>query len=347
MTFTTNSMTSANPAADLYTALASALSSAGFTLEDTVTISTRTHKVWKSAAAGNAQGLDWYLDVAYTTTGAGSVWLGAFEGYTAASDVGLRGPYNSSSDTTTPEGTYFSRYGASTSALETNWTHISNNVAQIQTQTSAYAYWASVTTDRVIVMTSVQPTHILYCGFFDMYTPWANKISTNAYPLISCTVNSPTTTNSGQHNNVSNMPTPPANTSVAPPAALTRRPPVATILDANTYRYAGVAILSTSSENSNGSLAATGGAGYGAPTNYVDSGTFLFHDAPRGGALGIVASFDGANRGISLGTLKDLNVFGALAVTRGDTVSISGTDWVLSSTVAGGAGGRCYGFKAI
>lgn len=349
MTYATGSLSSANPAADLYAAMAAALTTAGFTLEDTVVISTRTHKIWKSAAGSNSQGLDWYLDVAYTTTGAGNVWLNVFEGYNAGTDQGVRGGYNSSSDTTTPEATYYSRYGATGSALETNWSTISNNIAQAQTSTSSFAYWFSATTDRVILMTSVQAQHVYYAGLFDMYAPWASKIGGLAYPLIACTVNNPTSTtdaNSGSpHNNVSNMPNPPTATSSVPPAAITRRPPVATIYPVSSASYGGICICSVSNETSvSGSY--SGGSGYGSPTNYVDSGASPFHDATRGGKLVIHVPWDLNNRGIVIGTLKDLNVFASLAATRGDTVTISGVDWVLSSTASPGSGGRCYGFKA-
>lgn len=328
MTYITNSMTSANPAADLYTAMASALSTAGYTLVDTVVISTRTHKVWKSPAAGNSLGLDWYLDVAYTTTGAGSVWLGAFEYYDPATDLGYRGPYAATS-TNPPDATYFSRFGATGSALETTWTHISDNVAQIQTQTTAYAYWMSITTDRVIAMSSVAPTAVKYCGFFDMYTPWANKISTDAFPLVTTSVLFANSVNSAAHSNATTGTT------------INRIPPVQNIID---WRFAAIGAGWSEYGGGAGTVGAIFGGGIGGPIGYVDSATVSFSDARRGGALDVLGNgATGQNNLFVLGTLKDLQVFFGQSVTRGDTISISSTDWVLSNLTAN----RCYGFKAI
>jgi len=351
MTYIASSLTSANPAADLYTAMATALSTAGFTLVDTVVISTRTHKVWKSAAGSNAQGLDWYLDVAYTTTGNGSVWLGAFEDYNATTHVGTRGPYNNGNDTNNPESTFYSRFGATTSALETSWTHISNNVSQIQVQTSAFAYWISITTDRVIAMTSVAPTSVMYCGFFEMYTPWANKIGALAYPLVSCTVNSPNSRTGAQwdvaggHSVSVNLLTPPTLPSFATPVALTRRPPVALT---NGNSSAGWNAGRTYIASNDGSATnADTGANYASPIGYVDVATpSAYFDSARGARIALNATWvnsnasDGSN--VCIGLLSDIAVFAGSAVTRGDTITISSATWVLGAI----ATNRCYGFKA-
>lgn len=348
MTYTSGSLTSANPAADLYTPMASALTTAGFTLVDTVVISTRTHKVWKSAAANNAQGLDWYLDVAYTTTGAGSIWLGAFEFYDPATHLAYRGGYNPN-DTSASEGTYYSRYGASGFALETNWTYITCNVAQINTQTSNFAYWMSVTTDRVMVMTSVTPTSVMYCGFFDMYAPWANKIGALAYPLVTCTVNAPsnatftsTAVSNGGHCSALSLANPPPSSNA--PMALTRFPPVVKPAGQINWRnQAGVAGVSAA-----GSSGANTGSGYASAVGLVDASTpSAFFDVARGERLQIAATFNNSSSTdgstVCLGLLKDLDIFAGNAVTRGDTIVISSTNWVMSSL----SSGRCYGFKAI
>lgn len=341
MTYSTGSLTSANPAADLYTALASALSTAGFTLVDTVVISTRTHKVWKSAAAGNSMTLDWYLDVAYTTTGAGDLWLGAFEGYDATTHLGLRGPYNHSNDGISAEATYYSRFGATASALETNWTHIGNNVARIITQTTAYAYWISATTDRVIIMSSVVPTSLFYCGFFDMYAPWATKISTLAYPLITCTLNSPISVDGQLHSTATNLINAPTLiNNNAFPAALTRQPPV---LHTSNNVWAGGIYSGWNAVASAASLP-EGGEGIGGPAGRVDTGVSSFYDTPRGGNLAVYGGWNGVSPNPVIGTLKDICVFVGSAVTRGDTISISSTDWVLTNIQSAL---RCYGFKAV
>lgn len=337
MTYTTGSLTSANPAADLYTALASALTTAGFTLVDTVVISTRTHKVWKSAAGSNAHGLDWYLDVAYTTTGAGGMWLGAFEYYDPATHLGYRGPYNDFNGAA-GDAIYYARYGASGSALETNWTTITNSICRIPTQTTAFAYWISVTPDRVIAMSSVSPTHVFYCGFFDMYTPWANKIGGLAYPLITCTVNT-INTSQGQHNTVGPMPVAPTASGSAYPAALTRKPP-----DASNPGFSQMWTPAIYDGFFAPQAPAEPSTGIGGPVGYVDTAAPTYLDVARGGLLQIALRF-GSFTMVTLGTLSDLAVFGGSSVTRGDTVTISGTDWVLSSRDP--SYNRCYGFAAI
>lgn len=341
MTYITNSLTSANPAADLYTAMAAALSSAGFTLVDTVVISTRTHKVWKCAAANNAHGLDWYLDVAYTTTGAGHIWLGMFEDYNATTHVGYRGIYNSTADTNNAEATYYSRYGATGYALETNWTTVTNNVSVIQTQISNFAYWISITGDRVIAMTSVRPTDVIYVGMFDPYTPWANKIGGLLFPLIACTINSPSSEGGSEISYVSAMNLPPTVGSSADPASLTRHPPITSLLQSAAYRYNNVNIYTAYNPGPNSTTSRPQGSGYGGANGFVDTLTNDYYDIPRGGKL-IVAVTWADRYNVTIGTLKDILLFAAQAVTRGDTVTITGSDWVLS----GQNSNRVFGFKA-
>lgn len=349
MTYITGSMTSANPAADLYTQMATALSSAGFTLVDTVVIGTRTHKVWQCAAANNAQNLKWYLDVAYTTTGAGSVWLGAFEDYDTVNHLGIRGPYNNNTDSNLPEATYYSRYGATGFALETNWSYVANNTAQIQTQVTAYAYWISITGDRVMVMTSVAPTNVIYCGFFDMYTPWANKIGSLAYPLITTTMFSPSAgVNATTHNANSVVPAGYGSGSVTQ-CAINRRPPVAQAGWNNSggqNGYYASAMIQSIYERAASSV---GGYGYGSPMVPVDTGVSQFFDLPRGGKLLVSNQWytadgtGGGGVGIIIGSLKDIAVFCANTVTRGDSITISSQTWILTNV----SSGRTYGFKAI
>lgn len=317
MTYIANSLTSANPAADLYTAMASAFTAAGFTLVDTQVISTRTHKVWKSAAGSNSQGLDWYLDVAYTTTGAGSVWLGAFEGY--SSPNGLRGPYNAN-DSNPDETTYYTRFGATGSALETNWTHITNNIAQIATTTTAFAYWISITTDRVIAMTSTAPTSLAFCGFYEPYTPYANKAGALLHPLATCTVANPAATSFFAGN---------AQT------AINRNPPAASSLGRSS-RYSVVPTWNT----------VLGLGGPGMPVGYVDTGAKTsVIEGPRGAKIAFSVNWSiSADDGSPAcpGFVRDVLVLAGSGVTRGDTVTISGSTWVLGSLTTN----RCFGFKA-
>lgn len=180
MSYITNTINSATPGAALYTALETELVSLGFTVEDTIVIGARTHKVLKSAAAGNTRGVDWWLDFSYTTTGAGYIMMAPFEGFDPATNLGVRGPYGAND--LGFETTNYSRYGASGSALETNWanstSHTGLQVALVAS--SAFVYRIVASRDRVVVSLSNAPTQLLYCGF---YVPTAAVL---AYQSGSC-----------------------------------------------------------------------------------------------------------------------------------------------------------------
>lgn len=182
MTFIQGSVTDASPGPALYALMAPALTAAGYTLVDTVVISARTHKIWKSAAANNTQGLDWYLDIAYTTAGAGNLWLAPFEYFDPATDLGYRGIFNSS--ITTIETTYYSRYGATGHALETNWLQSWSTSPALTLTTGVFGYWVSVTGDRVIAMLSNDPTYLLYAGMYAPDPLYAAKAGAAMYPLV-------------------------------------------------------------------------------------------------------------------------------------------------------------------
>lgn len=185
MTFIEGTITSeANPAAKLYTDyIDGALSSAGFTLVDTVTIGARTHKVWKSDAGDNVAGLDWYLDIAYTTTGAGSVWLIPFEHYEPSTDLGYRGPMGAPS-TGTIAGAFYTIYEGTGQALETNWSPRAGDTNYLlPTNTSSFYFALSITPDRVIALSSQAPTNVLYTGLYEPDPNVAAHAGADLFPL--------------------------------------------------------------------------------------------------------------------------------------------------------------------
>lgn len=184
MAYATGPLTDANSSQALYNVLAGLLTTAGYTLVDTVVISTRTHKVWLSAAANNSMNLDWYLDVAYTTTGVGPVHLTPFEFFDPATDLGYRGPYRATDQTIEP--TYGSRYGAVGYALETNWDG-ANAGPGILTSNTSFSYWFSVTPNRVIALSSLTPTLLRYAGFYDPHPVYAALAGAKLFPLIKVT----------------------------------------------------------------------------------------------------------------------------------------------------------------
>lgn len=185
MTVLQGTINNANPGPTLYAIIETAALALGFTLDDTVVIGGNTHKVLKSAAAGNTQGLDWFLDINYPTTGiVGGMRFCPFEAYVAATDLGYRGAFGHVNINTLDPTTY-SRYGATGSALETNWLNTAAHTAMSSTlSATAFDYKISITRDRIIGFTTLQPTQIFYTGFF---TPTANHAAhagAARYPLI-------------------------------------------------------------------------------------------------------------------------------------------------------------------
>lgn len=329
MTYISGSMTNSDAPATLAGLMHTALLNAGFTLVDTVVIGTRTHKVYKSAAANNTEGIDWYLDLAYTTSGAGSIWLGAFETYDAVAHTAGLGPYSNIESTV--DAAEFSRYGTTKYALETNWTHITRNLAQIETASSAFAYWISITPTRVIALTSVNATKVVYCGQFAPYAPWKAKVAEVTpgkwNPLITCNISNPAV----------------ENTSTMGSGSLTRIPPATTV-----YRWDYTCnIRSSSSSSSSGSSS----GGVGGPAGFVDTGWSPYlAGGPQGDKIQIAISRNVSVNNVGgwghgAGWLYDIARFGtsgATSVTRGDTTTVSGNTWALASANSG----ACFGFKA-
>jgi len=187
MTYITGTVTNANPGVTLYNLMATELTALGFTLTDTVVVSTRTHKIWLSAAAGNAIGKDWYLDVVYTTTGAGTLFLGVMEFFDPATDLAYRAAYSGSRSS---DATYYSPFGATGLALEGTWGYVataaahSNSNGNLDLPSSAFGYWITLTRDRVIVLLSSNPAHMLYAGAYAPSAGHAAAAGADVYPLF-------------------------------------------------------------------------------------------------------------------------------------------------------------------
>lgn len=292
----------ANPGPLVYTALETKLLALGWTLEDTVVISTRTHKVLKSAAAGNTRGLDWYLDISYPTTGiATGLLLTPFEGYTAASDVGLRGPYAAASSTL--DATTYSRFGATTSALETNWVNTNSYTALVAPlSTSSFNLYASVNRDRVIVMLSTEPQEVTYAGFFTPTAAHVSHAGAALYPLI-------VTRLLGSNDRVA------SSTASAVAAALTRMPKV------STAQWSTHCIVGANTMRMNGKVGGSASEG----DNQITTVPFL---------VGMSGASWTSGAAIHVGELDGVQcAYADAAVTRGDVVTISG-DAYATSTIA-------------
>jgi hypothetical protein len=163
----------------MYNALATALSANGYSLVDTQVISTRTWKVWKNPAANNSSGNDWYLAISYSTTGWAGLNIRPFESYDTVNHLGIRGIYNSAAFI--PEGTYYTKYGATGYALETNW--MGATQYQLITQAASYGYYLSVTPEAITGFTSASP-YPFYVGLLALSTGAANAQGTSAFPLV-------------------------------------------------------------------------------------------------------------------------------------------------------------------
>jgi hypothetical protein len=310
MTFITGTITNANPGPALYTVIETAALAIGWTLEDTVTIGSNTHKVLKSAAAGNSQSLDWYLDINYPTTGVtGGIRFAPFEGYTAASDVALRGPV--SANATTIDATTYSRYGASTSALETNWTNgvTYTSLSAVMT-TTIFTYWISITRNRIIVMLSSDSSGVYYTGFFNPTTAHATEAGASLFPLVMSKAAIAT-------------PLASSSTSAAQASLVFTRLPKFTTLTGTGWGASAVLV---------GNFGAVEGVAGGAAAPSTARVTLTAPSVMMG-----AASFGIGQAGASkVGTLEDLAIAAAApTVVRGDTLTVGSDTWYSSPYTSG------------
>jgi hypothetical protein len=217
MTYATGTITDANPGPTLYAAMESTFLAAGFTLVDTVVISTRTHKVLKSDAADNDRGKTWYLDIHYPTTGiTGGMFMAPFEDFNPTTDLAFRGPYTGASNTTI-ESTYYSRFGATGSALEASWANTASFTnLDCALTTGAMGWFLSATTDRVIFMSTAAPAELHYVGFFEPTADHVAAAGAALYPLVVAHFNTASSSAA-------------CTTSSAASMAFTRVPPMAAI----------------------------------------------------------------------------------------------------------------------
>jgi hypothetical protein len=184
MTYITGTISSSNAPSDLYAQLATALSAAGYTLVDTVVISTRTHKIWMSPAAGNAANKDWYVDITYPTTGGGDITFMPMEFFDPATDLAYRAPYMANSaiiDATTG-----SRWGSTGHTLEhANLTYNTSTATmhRLITAATSFGYWISVTPNRIVGMTSQLADRIVYVGLYEPLALYSASAGAELFPL--------------------------------------------------------------------------------------------------------------------------------------------------------------------
>jgi hypothetical protein len=277
MTYGTGTVTDANPGPALYAAMEATFLAAGFTLADTVVISTRTHKVLKSDAADNDLGKTWYLDIHYPTTGiTGGMFMAPFEDFNSTTDLGFRGPYTGASNTTI-EGTYYSRFGATGSALESSWanavafTNLDNALT-----TGAMGWFLSATTDRVIFASTASAAELHYVGFFEPTADHVTAAGAALYPLIVAHFNTAASTAA-------------CTTSAAASMAFTRVPPM-TAINWGTAGFIDIAYAQMGGTiGSGGNFAATGKTGLAKRPIVMGAGSLSSSSASTAtGGLGLV-----------------------------------------------------------
>lgn len=200
MTYISSTITDSNSPSVMCTAVEAALTTEGYTLTDTVVISTRTHRVWKNPAANNISGQDWYIDIAYTTTGVGTFGIYLMEGYNATTDLATRMAYNTTYASAFTAGNLWSPYGATGYSLEnSNWpiragaTGSYTATREVTLPATSFGYWISVTPKRIAMMFSVAPTYIYYSGLYEPSPEHLATVTTSSFPLVSAAVSgSPT-----------------------------------------------------------------------------------------------------------------------------------------------------------
>lgn len=310
MTYITNTITNANPGPTLYSAIETAMLAQGWTLVDTVTIGSNTHKVLKSAGAsgGNTYGLDWYLDINYPTTGTtGGIRFCPFESYDAVNHLGIRGPYSANSITI--DATTFSRYGATGYALETNWAN-SASYAQLSTAltTAAFTYRISVTRNRIVGLLDNVPGAFFYAGFFTPSSAFSSNAGSALFPLVQAIV---TPTGGAQSGTTSSN------------ACLTRLPNLATMTNSGWSYH--VTIPNPSINSS------------GFPEGQIGVAASPFTGRSTGAPLIVAANAGGANASTpsnatplvdNIGTIDD--IIGAYVNTgsvRGDSMTVGSDTW--------------------
>ncbi len=318
MTYITGSITNANPGPTLYALIETAALADGWTLDDTVVIGANTHKVLKSAAAGNTYALDWYLDINYPTTGTtGGIRFTPFEGYTAATDLALRGPRSGASDTTIDATTY-SRYGLTASALETNWANTTAyTTMSVVLSAAATTYWISITRNRIIVLLSSAPTQLAYAGF---YTP-LSSVSTWAgaalFPLITTVI--PATAIAVA-----------STTASTTAASLTRLPKATTVQWGTHVSVQGLIPLNYVGGQAGTAVSPFTGEVAIVPLPIVAGGTSV--NAASGNTTAFIGNLDGVATGFVAGT-----------TVRGDTLTIGADTWI-SHTISSS---QAVFFKAV
>lgn len=309
---------SANFAPALQSALVALAQQAGFTLIDTVTATsgsnTATHKILQSPTP-TIQSSTWVLDIVVCGN---SLSMCACETWdaTAHTGTGFCGTsYNgvSFNSVLIPSGTFEQKNVAGAGASAIGY----GNATSQQTLSSTFGWWASMTANRVILMTSLNPTVLDYAGLFAPFTDVAQGWGSTRYPIVSLEMNSNSNTSSYSNSFFTEY----GGTGNQTVSGISRLPGLSTA----PYRY----VVGT------GGIFRTPGGGSLPALTQSDGRPVPI--VPVG-----VVSTDTGDLGI-LGLVVDVGIVRASStVARGDTVSVGSDTWVLSTAGSGSSRSMCF-----
>lgn len=195
MSYYSGTFSNASPAIGLITTLEiGILAETGLSkVSSAIVVGTNTWNVYKSAAANNSFGQDFYFALGYVTATPTTLLLTVFEGWNTGTLLATKYPPNA---TTTPDGT-FSNPGA---ALALPSTGTTMGYMQSITLTTGCAYYYSVTADRVIfsLNTSSNLPVGFYIGLYDsfnttIYDPFPLCVINFANTIVGTTATAPPT----------------------------------------------------------------------------------------------------------------------------------------------------------
>ena len=204
MAYAQNTIISPNASNALAVIVSGLLDDAGWVLEDSGTVSTTyRYEVWKSSAANNQCGYDWYVSLQWNTIGteqtfdiiAGGAYnsgtkaisqIAAYPGgapgsnpspYVEATTGDGAGPRPINTATTTSRNWGSNHTGATTNVSRPWFTEI--------IPSSAFAYWASITLDHIALFTTINTITANYVAFtLDVDDTYAALPYTNPTPVV-------------------------------------------------------------------------------------------------------------------------------------------------------------------
>lgn len=326
MTYITGTMPAdGNAAAAFYALLEPAILAAGITLEDTVVIGARTYKVFRSLNTNTTVNTTWWMAIHYTTTGAGNLGILTFEDWNSTTNLMFRKAEVSShpSWAATPSaanlyavaslsgaaGTTGAALDATGNSTYTNpytagGTGYANRSLSMPTGTTI-GYWASVTGDRLALVTSPTPNTILATGVYTPHADQVTKFGANVVPIYSLGFDTTTST----PDSVTVL----SSSSAMISMLLTRAPGVIGTTEDH--------FASLRAERLGVALTP-----YPDPTSYVEAAT------ARRPEIRYTGYYSG-----TYGYLTGMKVFrnNIANITRGDTITIDGVSHFLASTPQG------------